>query len=76
MPLGVSRLSLAISTSAKRIITQIADFAIFQFLQTQSNDLILTQDDEFIRIRQQFFIATQSGDVIISQDDEVLKGNT
>tara|TARA_B100001093_G_scaffold508563_1_gene571007 strand:+ start:610 stop:840 length:231 start_codon:yes stop_codon:yes gene_type:complete len=76
MPLGVSRLSLAISTSARGIITQIADFSLFQFLQTQSNDLILTQDDEFIRIRAQFFIATQSGDVIISQDDEVLKGNT
>jgi|TARA_B100000424_G_C22776790_1_gene417987 hypothetical protein len=76
MPLGVSRLSLAISTSAKRIITQIADFAIFQFLQTQSNDLILTQDDQFIRIRQQFFISTQSGDLIVTQDNEQLKGNT
>tara|TARA_Y100001938_G_C7767159_1_gene271442 strand:- start:10 stop:240 length:231 start_codon:yes stop_codon:yes gene_type:complete len=76
MPLGVSRLSLAISTNAKRIITQIADFAIFQFLQTQSNDLILTQDDQFIRIRQQFFISTQSGDLIVTQDNEQLKGNT
>jgi hypothetical protein len=76
MPLGVSRLSLAISTSAKRIITQIADFAIFQFLQTQSNDLILTQDDQFIRIRAQFFISTQSGDLIVTQDNEQLKGNT
>ena len=76
MPLGVSRLSLAISTNVKRIITQIADFAIFQFLQTQSNDLILTQDDQFIRIRQQFFISTQSGDLIVTQDNEQLKGNT
>ncbi len=76
MPLGVSRLSLAISTNAKRFITQIADFAIFQFLQTQSNDLILTQDDQFIRIRQQFFISTQSGDLIVTQDNEQLKGNT